>query len=202
MRHFLIVVVAVAFCSTPTWADSFPPPDTELDVNAWATIKAPVTGATETIDLNFLYDTPSPSYELGQVIPGSMSVVSSGFLGTFSAGMLELGYLPLYNNSAGSVHDEIDLDWGLSWNGGIPTGTSAYFYQWSCQTQACISADGASWSGDPVDEHPSGLWSEGSEVTVVAVPDGDSFLWLSLAALASFGLVWRWRRQPEQIAAR
>jgi len=194
MRRFSIVLATLVVCSAPSWADTILPPDTELDVNAWATFTAPVTEATETIGVSFLYDTPSIPYEYGQVVPGTMSVGSSGFLGTFNAGMIELGYLPLYN-SANRSGDEIDLNWFLSSTGGIPTGINAdYFWMWSCQSQACASAYGETWSGNPLNT-PGGASSEGSVVTLVHVPDGDSSALLSLSAFGAFALAWCWRRK-------
>jgi hypothetical protein len=83
MRRFLIVLTTLAVFSAPTWADNV-----EFDVNAWATINAPTTcksNCTETIDVSFLWmgeNNPLlPGY--GEAVPGSASVKSSGFLGTF-----------------------------------------------------------------------------------------------------------------------
>jgi hypothetical protein len=64
-----------------------------------------------------------------------------------------------------------------------------------CRSEACDSAYG------PDVTHPNPT-IESSVVTRVAVPDGTSFLWLCLSAFASIGLVWRWRRRPEQIPVR
>jgi hypothetical protein len=187
MRRFLIVFAAIAFCSAPTWADSI-----VLDVNAWATFTAPLTclsNCTETVDVSFLYDTPSVVYENGQIVSGTLDVGSSGFLGTFSSRNESVfsGYIPFLNSGG----DEIDLDWLFSSNGiGIQPGINTLsFYMWTCQSEACDNAYGEKWAG----LNNAGEPSQGGS-TVVAVPDGDSFLWLSLTALASIGLVWRWRR--------
>ena len=191
MRRLLVVLAILAFCSAPTWADSILPQNTELDVNAWSTFTDPA-GATETIGVSFLYLTPSIQYEYGRIVPGSLDVGSSGFLGTFSPGSsVYYGYLPFYD--AGRNGDEIDLDWSISNTGGIEPGiNTASFYIWTCQTQACDNAYGQTWTGPfGFGEEPS---SSGSTVTVVGVPDGDSVLWLMVTALGAVGLVWRWRR--------
>jgi hypothetical protein len=191
MRRFLIVFAVLAFCSAPIWADSI-----EYDVNAWATFTAPVTGATDTIAVNFLY-IPTSQYVPGNYVPGSLTLGNSGFLGTFSQSCHPCApdyYTAFYN----LLGDEVDLDYPAN---GIQTGINTVdFYMYTCISAACTNAEGTSWIGP---ESPLGLPTrESSVVTAVAIPDGDSFLWLSLTALASVGLVWRCRRRPEQSLAR
>lgn len=198
MRRLLIVLGVVALCSV-AWADSV-----EYDVNAWATFTAAATGATETIGVNFLY---LPNYAGGTMVPGSLDVSSSGFMGTFSpySNCSTCGFYGYYMGLFNHQGDEIDLDWNSNQITGdaiLPGTNTVDFDQWSCQSAACVSAEGGSWIGpDGGGVGPFGGVSEGSKVTAVAVPDGTSFLWLSLSAFASVGLAWRWRRRPEQIVA-
>ena len=190
MRRFLIVFAAVIVCSAPTWADSI-----EYDVNAWATFTAPsscLSNCTDTIGVNFLY-TPTSQYVPGNYVPGSLTLSNSGFLGTFSQSCHPCApdyYTAFYN----LLGDEVDLDYPEN---GIQTGINTVdFYMYTCISAACTSAEGTSWIGP---ESPLGLPTrESSVVTAVAIPDGDSFLWMSLTALASVGLVWQWRRRQEQ----
>jgi hypothetical protein len=72
----------------------------------------------------------------------------------------------------------------------IPPGINTVnFDLFSCVSSACQAAYGS----DAALLHPNPS-SESSLVTVVAVPDGTSFLSLSLSAFGSFALVWRWRQ--------
>jgi hypothetical protein len=190
MRRLLIVFAVVAFCSAPTLADSI-----ELDVNAWATFTATqscTSNCTETIGVSFLY-TPPPTTNitsenfLGTVVPGSMEVTSSGFLGSFSSegGVTTQGYTGFTN----FLGDEIDL-LGFSTTG-IQSGINTLdFDLFFCRSEACDNAYGP----DATPMHPNPT-SESSVVTRVAVPDGTSFLSLSLVAFGAIGLVWRWRRK-------
>jgi hypothetical protein len=197
MRRFLIVLGVVALCTAPTWADSV-----ELDVNAWATFTSAATKQTDTIAVNFLYI--PDNLGIGSMVPGSLTLSNSGFLGTFNNNCAPCS--DYYVGFFSALGDEIDLDWTPTPSGGFsiqPGINTVSFYMWGCQSADCVSADcvnaeGTSWIG----EGPGSPTKESSVVTAVAIADGDSFLWLSLAALASVGLVWRWRRRPEQILAR
>jgi hypothetical protein len=190
MRRLLIVTAVLAFCSSPTWADSI-----ELDVNAWATFTTtqPCTAnCTETIRVNFLYIPPptlnvTPENFLGTVVPGTMDVSSSGFLGPFSAYFGGVVNSQGYVGFSGSSGDEIDLNI-LSNNGFQPGINTADFDLFSCESQACQTAFGTQ------ELHP-GPSNGSSVVTRVAVPDGTPFLPLCLSSFGAFGLVWRWRRR-------
>jgi hypothetical protein len=190
MRRLLIVTTVLAFCSAPTWADSI-----ELDVNAWATFTAtqPCTSnCTETIGVNFLYIPPptlnvTPENFLGTVVPGTMDVSSSGFLGPFSAYYGGVVNSQGYVGFSGSSGDEVDLNI-LSNNGFQPGINTADFDLFFCESQACQTAFGTA------DHHPNPT-SQSSVVTSVAVPDGTSFLSLTLAAFGGVAIVWRWRRK-------
>jgi hypothetical protein len=195
MRRLLIVFAVVAFCSAPIWADSI-----ELDVNAWATFTATQhcsSNCTETIGMNFLYMPPSdfaadPNSEAsftGQIVPGSMNVSSSGFLGSFSTfstiSISSQGYIPI----ADSMGDDVDLNVPVGTPDGIEPGINTVSFQlFYCESQACQTAFGTQ------ELHP-GPSNGSSVVTRVAVPDGTPFLPLCLSSFGAFGLVWRWRRR-------
>ena len=202
MRRLLVVLATLVVCSAPTWADSI-----ELDVNAWATFTATQpcsSNCTETIATNFLYMPPSdfaadPNSEAsftGQIVPGSMNVSSSGFLGSFSTPLGDpisgQGYIPFFNKATFPL-DEIDLQVPLAaeFDGvdGIQPGVNTVgFDLFYCLSQVCQAAFGTQQL------HP-GPSSESSVVTRVAVPDGTPFFPLCLSSFGAFGLVWRWRRR-------
>lgn len=193
MRRFLLVFAVVACCSAPTWADSI-----EVDVNAWATFTAtqPCSyNCTETIGMSFLYVEPTPYspgqpyFPYGEIVPGTLNVSSSGFLGSFYGGPVFVGFIPFWNSAPFSAGDEIDLD--IPSTNEIQTGVNTVdLYLWGCQSQACYNAFGERWTvvglGNPT--------SQASLVAPVAVPDETSFLSLALTSLGTVGLVWRWRR--------
>jgi hypothetical protein len=204
MRRLLIVFAAIAFCSAPTWADSI-----VLDVNAWATFTAMANPSlTETISTSFLYDTPTSPNSSGTIVLGSLSMSSSGFLGTFSPDINSYpgeeggtinGFAP-FNNSAG---DQIILDWGCCQSASITPGVNTVggvgtgFFIMDCLSQNCESDEGFGWVNSDEDaEGPSGMiaTSKGSNVTVQAVPDGDSAYLMAALSLCAIALVWRWRR--------
>jgi hypothetical protein len=190
MRRLLIVFAVVAFCSAPIWADSI-----ELNVNAWATFTATQpcsSNCTETIGVNFLVEVPNlTNYLDAQLVPNSLSVSSSGFLGSFSSPYctscyVTLGdYIAFYNG--GIYGDEIDLMFaGFV----IPPGINTVkFDLFTCVSSACQAAYG---SAEGLHVYTT---SQSSVVTRVAVPDGTPFLPLSLSAFGAFALVWRWRRR-------
>jgi hypothetical protein len=217
MCRFLIVLATLAVCSAPTWADSSGiPPITgqEFSVNAWAVITAPSTCPTcvERIHESFLFQNSSSPNYAGEVIPGSLSVQSTGFLGTFSsfsqncdAGCGNAFYLGTWNTFVAGqpvYGDEIDLyynDTGSSPNVMVAGRNNMSFDFWACETAACSSAYQTNWVGGVTGD--VGL-KEGSTIRPVHVPAGDSFLPLSLSAFGAFTLAWRWRRRPEPILAR
>jgi hypothetical protein len=183
MRRFLIAFAAVVFCAASSWADSI------LVVTASATFTATQncsSNCLETIDMSFQYVPPSINNLAGEIVPGTLNVTSSGFLGSFTGGSLNLIYVPSFN----SLGDEIDLN--IPGNQGIQVGVNTLsFYLWSCQSQACDNAFGETWAGLGPGDPTSGS----STVTPVAVPDGSSFTSLTLAALGAFGVASRWRRK-------
>ncbi|MGA9507236.1 MAG: hypothetical protein WBV55_01185 [Candidatus Sulfotelmatobacter sp.] len=192
MRRLLIVIAVLAFCSALTWADTI-----ELDVNAWATFTATQpcsSNCTETIGVNFLVDLPNHGNT--QLVPNSVSVSSSGFLGSFSSPYCTscspiLGdYIAFYNN--GIFGDEIDLMFaGFV----IPPGINTLSFDlFTCVSSACQAAYGSNY---PYALHPNPT-IESSVVTAVAVPDGTSFLSLALSAFGTVGLGWLWRRRAAQ----
>jgi hypothetical protein len=191
MRRLLIVLGVVAFCSVPTWATSV-----DYDVNAWATYTATQpcsSNCTETIAVNFLYN---PT--VAELVPNSLTVDSSGFLGTFSPACTGCSgnalYLGLFNNGTTEFEtDEIDLDYNpYPIQPGINTLT---FVLWACQTSACTEAYGQSWIGASSIAGVGDATSQSSVVTPVAVPDGAPFLPLCMSSFGAFGLAWRWRRE-------
>ncbi len=207
MRRWLTVLATLVVCSTPTWAGSIGPdtPIDTVDVHAWAVITAPATcpSCVEKIDVNFLFVNVSDEYA-GHVVPGSLTINSSGFMGTFSTPYCcgnNAFYLGMWNtfNSLGPTYgDEFDLYFN---NTGantptdnlttiVPGRNNMDFDFWSCESAACSSAYGTGWVGGISGD--VGL-KEGSNVTTV--PDGDSILPLSLSAFGAFALVWRWRRR-------
>lgn len=183
MRRFLIVLAVVAFCTAPTWADSI-----DLDVVAWATYTATQpcsSNCTETIGISFLYYGPTLG-SLGGIVPGTLNVSSSGFLGMFSGNSWVGGYYaPLFNG----LGDEIDLvgTCGSCSDGDdlqiAPGIDTLSFWIYSCKSQACDNAYGP----DATNLSPT---SQSSVATRVAVPDGDSFPLLMLTTLCAVGLVW------------
>ncbi|MGA9508904.1 MAG: hypothetical protein WBV55_09815 [Candidatus Sulfotelmatobacter sp.] len=192
MRRSLMVLVVVAFCTAPTWADSV-----ELDVNAWATFSAPSStchsNCTERIDVSFLYQTPSIVNPLGALVPGTLDVIASGSLGSFSTLCTGCRF---FGSSMGLFDlkgDEINLDFG---GVKIRPGTDTLsFYMFSCLSQTCGSDYGQKWIGLDRFGEPS---TQGSIVAAVAVPDETSFLSLGLTAFGTIGLAWCWRRRDAQ----
>jgi hypothetical protein len=188
MRKLLTVLGVVVLCSAPTWADDI------YDVNAWAVITAPNSNLTENLDVSFLYNNdlnPSNTSEPEGMVSGSLNLISSGFLGTFSAycsTCINALYMPL--DAAGDL-EEIDLDY-LNRPLITPGINTVSFSFMNCDTAACTSAYGRTWVEG--DYYPGGI-QQGSIVTQVNVPDGDSSLLLSLSAFGAFGLAWLWRRK-------
>jgi hypothetical protein len=190
MRRFLIVLATLVVCSAPTWADSI-----TYDVNAWATITAP-NNLTENVNVSFLWmnnlNLPN-GYDGPGVVSGSLNVTSSGFLGTFTAydptGINAL-YLPL--DGAQSL-DQIDLYYP-NWPPMMAPGSNTLGFQLTdCESTTCINAYGNGWV---YGESPNAInMQEGSTVSTVNVPDGDSSFLLSITVLGVFALAWRWRRR-------
>lgn len=204
MRRLLIVLSVLIFCSASSWADSIE----MVDVVAWATFTATQpcsSNCTETLGLSFQYIEPAVFYQNGQlidypngeIVPGSLEVGSSGFLGSFYGGPLFEGFIPFWNSVPLSASDEIDLDIPGGRNE-IQTGVNTLaLYVWACRSQACISAYGESGMGPDFIRDPT---SESTVVTAVAVPDGTSLLSLGLTAFGAIGLAWRWRRKESSAA--
>jgi hypothetical protein len=192
VRRSLIVLVVVAFCTAPVWADSI-----ELDVNAWATFSAPSStchsNCSEKIDVSFLYEPPSVQYPVGALVPGTLDVSASGSLGSFSTSCAGCGFYGYYMGFFNFKGDEIDLDFG---GFKIQPGTDTLsFYMWSCESQVCGSDYGQKWTGlDSAGE----TFTQGSSAKAVAVPDETSFLSLGLTAFGTIGLGWRWRKRDAQ----
>ena len=192
MRRSLIVLVVVAFCTAPTWADSI-----ELDVNAWATFTAPSStchsNCSEKIDVSFLYQTPSIVNPFGALVPGTLDVSASGSLGSFNTFCAGCGFYGYYMGFFDFKGDEIDLDFGgFKIKPGIDTLS---FYMWSCESLICGSDYGQKWTGLDSAGEPA---TQGSSVRAVAVPDETSFLSLGLTAFATIAFAWRWRRRDAQ----
>lgn len=204
MRRLLVVLAVVAFCAAPSWADSI-----ELDVVAWATFTATqpcFSDCTETIATSFKYVPPilaMPGSQVsptnGEIVPGSLVVASSGFLGSsFSAASLTCNgnCLPFLS----SLGDEIDLDVpnmpGLS---GIQPGINTVdLFLYGCQSEACDEAFGETW----INDGPGQPSRQGSRVTAVVVSDETPFVWLALTAFGTIGLGWRWRRKESSATYR
>lgn len=194
MRRLLIIFVVVMFCSASGWADS-----TELDVSAWATFTATQpcsSNCTETIGMDFLYDPPTLQTGKGGIVPGTLSVSSSGFLGMLSSPGWGYYYAPLFDGLSheGAYGDEIDLVGTCSFCADAlqiaPGINTLSFSVYSCGSAACYAAFGPDATGTYIT--PT---SEFTVATPVHVPDGDSYLLLSLSAFGAFALAWRWRRR-------
>jgi hypothetical protein len=189
MRRLLISFALVAFYSASSWANSI------LDVNASATFtatKSCSSNCTETISTSFQYLQPSILDPFGEIVPGTLDVSASGFLGSFSKGGAGSFYYVPFLDSLG---DEIDLD--IPGSRGIRAGVDTVdFYLFSCQSMACDKAFGERW----IVLGPGSPTSQWSTATPVGVPDETSFLSLMLAALGSTGLVWRWRKREAMTA--
>jgi hypothetical protein len=190
MRRLLVVLGVVALCSAPTWADSI-----TYDVNAWATITAPNSNLTEKIDVNFLWmnnlNLPN-GYNGPGMVSGSLNVTSSGFLGTFTAycsTCINALYLPL--DGAQNL-DQIDLYYPNNPPMMAPGSNTLGFQFMDCESTTCINAYGKGWVEG--EYSPVGI-QQGSIVTQVNVPDGDSSLFLSLSAFGAFALACPWRRR-------
>ena len=85
--------------------------------------------------------------------------------------------------------DDVDLNVPVGTPDGIEPGINTVSFQlFYCESQACQTAFGTA------DHHPTPT-SQSSLVSRVAVPDGTSFLSLTLAAFGAIGIVWRWRRK-------
>lgn len=183
MRRFLIAFAVVAFCSASTWADSV------LDVNAWPTTQPCSSNCTETIGRSFEYVPPSVNNSAGQILPGTLDVSASGFHSSFSQRVFA-DYYAGFHSQPKFGGDEIDLD--LSGFGIQPGVNTVNFFLWACKSQACDNAFGQRWIGPEGPGNPS---NQGSLVAPVTVPDGTSFLSLTLTSLGVIALVCRWRRK-------
>jgi hypothetical protein len=135
------------------------------------------------MNMSFQYITPDQNHENGQIVAGTMDLSSSGFLGTFSDAHLYSDFIGTYN----LMGDEIDL-LGL-FDGGF--NNNSYLYLWGCQSQACFDAYGVRWTNFG----PGGLPTSYS-TSVVQVPDGDSFLLMTLTSFGVAALLWKYRRKP------
>ena len=190
MRKLLFVLGVVALCSAPTWADDI------YDVNAWAVITAPNSNLTEKFDVSFLYSNGSPAesdklFDGAGMVSGSINVTSSGFLGTFSP------YCSTCINALGIPLDaaqDYEAIWVYFENEPliVPGINTVGFNFMDCDTAVCTAAYGRTWvEGD----YYVPITQQGSIVTQVNVPDGDSSLLLSLSAFGAFALALRWRRR-------
>lgn len=190
MYRLLFVLGIVTLCSVPTLADSI------YDVNAWIILTAPNnSNLTEKIDVNFLYTNGNPAYsdklfDGAGMVSGTLNVTSSGFLGTFSpycSTCINVLSMPL---DAEQNLEEIDLYVnGPKITSGINTVNFSFM---DCETTTCIDDYGRGWVEG--EYYPTGI-QQGSIVTQVNVPDGDSSLFLSLSAFGAFALACRWRRR-------
>jgi hypothetical protein len=166
-------------------------------VNAWAVIKTPDAGCYPNcfikLDVNFLW---SGSY----IVPGSVVVNSTGFLGLFSQRLSPTYNLGMFDTPVNGLVDEINLSYGAITPG--RNSDNMQFSIYACQTPACMNSYGLpGWTGGQQNE-PSYMGGieikEGS--TVRQVPAGDSALLLCLGSLGAVGLAWCWRRK-ESLAA-
>ena len=199
MRRYLIVFALVCYSVLANAGSIY-------DVNAWATFTGTqCASCTETIGLNFLYippDPKDPSTFLGTIVPGTMNVSSSGFLGIFSDVYGDYvnsqGYIPFANNpgSPYSMRDEIDLY--VTDLNGIQLGTNTInFDLFYCFSEECQDGYGNLYGGQSsgnINLHPNPT-SQSSVVTRVAVPDGTPFLPMVVTSVGVMGLALRWRRK-------
>jgi hypothetical protein len=181
IRRKILLVLVLLLCCVSAWADSI----TE-EVTTQAVFTA-TNGATETMSMSFEYITPSPNFENGQIVAGTMDMSSSGFLGTFSDAKLFSDFIGTYN----FMGDEIDLLG--EFNNGF--NNSNYLYLWGCQSQACFDAYGVRWTnfGPNNDAIPTY-----SSTSVVRVPDGTSFPLMVLASFLTVAMLWKYRRVPNR----
>jgi hypothetical protein len=188
--------------------------DSIVQVNAWATWTATqpcISNCSETIGVSFQFDnsifaTPLPSdypanpaswpYPLSaQVVPGTLIVGSSGFLGSFSgSGGVNLwnvaneGFTAFFN----AAGDEIDL-WAAHSGSMDPSITNPFpvgvntigFTGWACKSQACLDGFG-----------PPGFFRlsptmQASLVAPVAVPEAGSWSIILLTTAMLANALWR-----------
>jgi hypothetical protein len=196
MYRLLFVLGIVTLWSMPTLAGSI----NEYKADAWMTITAPNDPSLiEKINVSFLYFNGSPDdsdklFDGAGIVAGTLKVTSSGFLGTFSPydpnGIGVLG-MPL---DAANDYEMIELYPSIYAN--IPEITpgknTVGFNFMDCDTAICTTEYGRTWVEG--NYYPTGI-QQGSVVTAVNVPDGDSSLLLSFSVLGVFALALRWRRR-------
>ena len=199
MRRYLIIFALVACYSAQASAGSI------YDVNAWATFTGTLpcsTNCTETIGLNFLYIPPPPNNDflLGTIVPGTMNISSSGFLGTFSDVYGDYvnsqGYIPFANNPGLPYNMRDELDLNVTSLSGIQLGMNTLnFDLFYCFSVECKKGYGDLYGGSGnFNPHPNPT-SQSSVVTRVAVPDGTPFLPMVVTSVGVMGLALRWRRK-------
>lgn len=134
MKQFLLCVVLFAVCSL-AHADLL-----KVEIDATFVGGDGCGGCTENFAMNFLYD-PTTVLEVeyystvhGSIVPGTISMQSSGFLATFltPSPFPYGGYIWPDNDAirmTNGMGDELDISWTLS-----------SIYLWSCRSEACMTA--------------------------------------------------------------
>jgi hypothetical protein len=184
MRRFWSALAVVAFLCTSTRADSI------LDVNAWATFAAMqpcYSNCTETINTSFQYYPISVEHSIGGIVPGTLDLSSSGFLGSFSVGQFGGEYISFFN----SMGDEIDLEIPMNpfYPAGLQPGVNTVgFYLWACQSQTCGNAYGETW----IVQGPGQPTSRGSMAAPISTSEPPTWFLLVLGA-ALLSLVMKWK---------
>lgn len=182
MRPF-IAVAALLLYTIFARADSV----YNIQASATFTTTQPcIANCTEQISLSFQYDyAPQPGSEVvGTVLPGTLSITASGFLGDFSSdGVVRFptGYLGLFD----SGKDEIDLT-GFPVTRPPDLGQNTMrFTLYGCSTATCVEAFGLPHTGGGLFIGPT---SQSSFVS--AVPEPTSFA-LMIPTFVYGGLRWR-----------
>ena len=129
MRSFVVALAFLTLGSALAWAD------TVYTVNMRANFTATqpcVSNCSEDISATFQYQSTEIDNQLDWVlVPGSFSMTSSGFLGTFdTVGSFHTSYIPTFNGSG----DELDLLFNV-----INPQFEPEMGLYACESQACVA---------------------------------------------------------------
>jgi hypothetical protein len=191
---FSVVVFFSAFFSASTRADGI------LDVSAWVTFSAttqPYCSATcaETIKTNFDYFPVSEEHSLGGIVPGTMHVSASGFLGQFSDGSFGGDFIAFPDSGGDEMNILIPFGSPLLPQGIQPGVNTVNFFLWACQSQACGNAYGETWINDEIVGSllpGSYTFKQGSVATPISTPEPPT-TWLLALGAALFTVVLKWK---------
>lgn len=123
MRSFVVAIVFLTFGSALAWTD------TVYTVNMWASFTATqpcISNCTENLSASFQY-----YKDQVELVPGSFSMTSSGFMGSFdTVGSFHSWYIPTFNGSG----DELDLLFSV-----VNPQFEPEMGLYACESQACVS---------------------------------------------------------------